>query len=63
MVGDKLSGGSRERPPVGAGQTIAETLKDYVKSLCEYYELLSEQTDTPTTELFGFIGSYLQPLE
>lgn len=47
----------------GSGQTRAEAVKDYVKSLREYYELLSEQTDAPTAALFGFVSSYVQPIE
>ncbi len=45
----------------GSGQTRAEAMKDYVRSLCEYYELLSEQTDAPTVALFAFVSSYVQP--
>jgi hypothetical protein len=47
----------------GTGQTRAEAVKDYIKSLCEYYELLSEQTDGPTVALFSFLSSYVQPVD
>jgi hypothetical protein len=45
----------------GSGRTRVEAVNDYVKSLCEYYELLSQQTDVPTVELFNFVSSYVRP--
>ncbi len=45
----------------GTGLTRVEAVKDYVKSLCEYYELLHEQTDVPTVAMFGFLSSYVRP--
>ena len=45
----------------GSGHTRLEAVKDYVKSLCEYYELLSEQRDAPTVALFRFVSDYVQP--
>lgn len=46
----------------GTGTNRKEALRDYVTSLCEYYELISEYDDKHAAGLFNFLQSYLQPI-
>ena len=46
----------------GEGVTRQDALLDYVISLAEYYEVLESQEDAPSTELFLYLQSYLQPI-
>jgi hypothetical protein len=44
----------------GMGATRAEAVKDYIKGLLEYYQLLSVHTDEPTVHLFNHLKGYLK---
>lgn len=45
----------------GTGNTEEEALHDYVATLIEYYELLSQKNDEPTKKLFWHLQTYLRP--
>lgn len=45
----------------GHGATLESAQGDYIASLIEYYEILSEHEDEPTRALFRRLGRYLRP--
>jgi len=47
----------------GTGETLTQAHQDYITSLIEYYQLLSQHKDRPTQSLFRHLQSYLRPFE
>jgi hypothetical protein len=46
----------------GQGVTAVESVRDYLRTLIEYYQHLSDDTDDPSVALFRFLQAYLQPI-
>ncbi len=46
----------------GEGVTRQGALRDYISSFSEYYEVLESQKDAPSSELFLYLQTYLQPI-
>jgi len=46
----------------GEGADLHEAMEDYIAALTEYHGILSSHEDEPTTGLFKFLQTYVQPI-